>query len=556
MARDFDGTDDWIKISNFSNVLSSDKFTIFCWAYADSRSTWGTLFKNWGNTKGQFHLGLDHPSKKLAIHLTQSNGTSKTVTDSSDFPLNSWQAVAAVADGSTLKLYLNGTEIGTSVTYDGTLKTSFACAGIGAKPNDTCTGTDSSTPGYWNGRLAECLYWDTDLSEEDIVAVSNGSLAPSMIQPGNLQFYMPIMGNSSPEPDVSGNGLDGTVTGTSQIAHPPLANPFERIDNIFRIRDGEDATKKLAFEVGNITTGTTRTLIVPNADTTIVGTDVSQPLTNKNIVDPSNRIDIGTFEIISEANGDIIYRNGSSAWTRFPIGTNNQILTVSNGLPAWANTSGGASSLDQLSDVDVTNIQNDHLLKYNTTSAKWENKIASFATTKLDNLDAANAVNANIDMNNKKLIDVDKIDLSAGGASITSSANGMIQNTANGTKHDFHVNNNAVANIDINGVMPSGDNQKDLGASGLEWRDLYIDRTAHIDTARITTLEGPTAGSDVVLAGDLDIISGKQIDFSDTATQPQNATIQLPLNGSNNAGAEGFVKIKVNGAVKKIAYWS
>lgn len=55
-------------------------------------------------------------------------------------------------------------------------------------------------------------------------------------------------------------------------------------------QDDSDNTKKMQFQLSGITTATTRTLTVPNASTTIVGTDVAQTLTNKSLVDTSTAI--------------------------------------------------------------------------------------------------------------------------------------------------------------------------------------------------------------------------------------------------------------------------
>lgn len=51
-------------------------------------------------------------------------------------------------------------------------------------------------------------------------------------------------------------------------------------NNVF-INDQTDNTKKLRFNMSDITTANTRVLTIPDASTTIVGTDVSQTLTNK-----------------------------------------------------------------------------------------------------------------------------------------------------------------------------------------------------------------------------------------------------------------------------------
>lgn len=49
-----------------------------------------------------------------------------------------------------------------------------------------------------------------------------------------------------------------------------------------------DHTKKFVFDVSGITTGTTRTLIVPNVNTTVVGTDATQTLINKDLTSGTN----------------------------------------------------------------------------------------------------------------------------------------------------------------------------------------------------------------------------------------------------------------------------
>jgi hypothetical protein len=71
---------------------------------------------------------------------------------------------------------------------------------------------------------------------------------------------------------VEGSGITLTTTGTAAdgiitIASSGGGSSFA--DNVFEIYDNTDNTKKLAFEASGITTGTTRTLTIPNASGTI-----------------------------------------------------------------------------------------------------------------------------------------------------------------------------------------------------------------------------------------------------------------------------------------------
>jgi hypothetical protein len=52
-----------------------------------------------------------------------------------------------------------------------------------------------------------------------------------------------------------------------------------------RFADSTDTTKRLAFDVSGVSTGTTRTVTIPNSSITMVGTDSTQTLTNKSLQD-------------------------------------------------------------------------------------------------------------------------------------------------------------------------------------------------------------------------------------------------------------------------------
>jgi hypothetical protein len=61
-------------------------------------------------------------------------------------------------------------------------------------------------------------------------------------------------------------------------------------DSTTTVSDNSDSTKKFRFEASGITAGQTRVLTVPDASTTLAGTDTIQPLTNKSIDFDSNTI--------------------------------------------------------------------------------------------------------------------------------------------------------------------------------------------------------------------------------------------------------------------------
>lgn len=129
--------------------------------------------------------------------------------------------------------------------------------------------------------------------------------------------------------------VDTSGSETKKITYQELVQPQ---DDQFAIADNVDNTKKVNFQVSGVTAGNTRTLTVPDANTTIVGTDTTQTLTNKTLTSP-------VINVTSDAQGDMYYRNGSGILTRLPIGTSGQIIqTSTGGNPEWISNPSAADA--------------------------------------------------------------------------------------------------------------------------------------------------------------------------------------------------------------------
>ena len=79
---------------------------------------------------------------------------------------------------------------------------------------------------------------------------------------------------------------------------------------------------------------------VANAPTALsniggIGPATTDTLTNKTIDTASNTISVDFTDLNDETAGDILYWNGAAAPTALPIGTADQVLAVSGGLPTW-----------------------------------------------------------------------------------------------------------------------------------------------------------------------------------------------------------------------------
>ncbi len=99
-------------------------------------------------------------------------------------------------------------------------------------------------------------------------------------------------------------------------------------DTTTSIINATDNTKAIKFDVASVTTGTSRTLSVPNANTTIAGTDVAQTLTNKIIDSTTNTV---TADKLRSSTGTITISSASA-----PI-ANMVLKATSSTSAAWAN---------------------------------------------------------------------------------------------------------------------------------------------------------------------------------------------------------------------------
>lgn len=163
---------DYLRVAQY--LVPKGPITVSAWAWADARPSAATIAKTWHGPQ-LFSLGLDGTSGRLSnvLNPTSSQAVAK---DLLQFPLGSWQHTAFTADGTTLRLFRNGAQIGSAPYTPNPGLPLLSQLGIGAKLNPSGSAADPTAPGYWTGKLDDVALWARALGPGEINAIFTGGL--------------------------------------------------------------------------------------------------------------------------------------------------------------------------------------------------------------------------------------------------------------------------------------------------------------------------------------------------------------------------------------------
>ncbi len=210
---DFDGANDYVSLNNMD--IPGSALTIEAWFNSRDIFNCGSgdcrIISKANGTSDSNHYWMistinRSPNPVLRFRLKAGGSTTTLIANSGGLVNNTWYHVAAVYDGSTMKLYLDGIEVG-SISKSGALDTNSAIAAwIGGNPG-------GATERPWDGFIDDVRFWNVARSQTEIANNKDNQLTPGTS--GIISYYQFNEGAGQLVVDEAGN--NNTFLGSSNV---------------------------------------------------------------------------------------------------------------------------------------------------------------------------------------------------------------------------------------------------------------------------------------------------------------------------------------------------
>ncbi|MFC1742059.1 DUF2341 domain-containing protein, partial [Nanoarchaeota archaeon] len=170
-AYDFDGVDDYVEIANDPSLRGMSELTISAWVYAQSKTDNARIVdkndNDVSNNNQTYRLRLDTSADhKVELKIWNASETAVTASSNGALSNNTWVHVVATYDGSTVKIYVNGTLQSDTESLTGKVRDS-----ADAVNTVTIGGAVGTSDKGFNGLIDDVMILNRSLSAEQILAL-------------------------------------------------------------------------------------------------------------------------------------------------------------------------------------------------------------------------------------------------------------------------------------------------------------------------------------------------------------------------------------------------
>lgn len=209
----FDGTDDYIDLSNSSslNFASTQNFTLEAWVKRKTGLGGEIISRYNGGVSGQYTLRIENNGNVYFLREVAPYQLISTTAISE----NSWHHIAATYDGSYMKIFIDGVLSGSMISGSVSATANSQKILIGARLSSNTVANN------FNGTMDDLRIWNVARSQAQIQAAMNYELSGS--ESGLVAYYTFNQGLASGNNTAistlinkSANSLNGSLTNFSQ----------------------------------------------------------------------------------------------------------------------------------------------------------------------------------------------------------------------------------------------------------------------------------------------------------------------------------------------------
>ncbi len=208
-AISFDGTDDLVNINDANSLDLTNGMTIEAWINPTNLTGFKTLISKENGTSNLAYAlsannGASNVNNQRPVGRIRIGTSTKTVTGASKLTLNTWAHIASTYDGTTLRLFVNGVQVGSLATTGNIIATTDLLR-IGGSP---ALGVQ-----YFAGLIDEVRIYNRALTATEIQTDMITPIAPDVTNP-TVAITAPAAGDVSGTINVTANASDNiSVTG-------------------------------------------------------------------------------------------------------------------------------------------------------------------------------------------------------------------------------------------------------------------------------------------------------------------------------------------------------
>ena len=212
----FDGTDDYVDLGNTSALTITGSVTLSAWvSFSNFDNSLAAVISKYSGTNG---YSIEKTAGENKLSFWVGDGSDDIEVTSNTLSATTWYHVVGTNDGTTSKIYVNGslansTAQGSPVGPTGNLK-------IGMHSEQTASSR------YWNGKIDEVAIWNDALTVAEITALYNSgnpltasSNSGNYTSAANVKGYWRFGENTGTKVhDLTGSGNHGTISGATYVS--------------------------------------------------------------------------------------------------------------------------------------------------------------------------------------------------------------------------------------------------------------------------------------------------------------------------------------------------